>query len=248
MSARSLRIGATAAGLVAALALSVCLARADDSKGDAEKAAAKDKAGWRSLFDGKTLAGWKTTKFGAHAEPEVKDGQLILPAGDPLTGVTREKDDVPHVNYEVAFDAQRVEGSDFFVGLTFPVLDSHASLIMGGWGGGVVGISSIDHMDASENSTTSYHTFKTGQWYKVRLRVQKDRIQAWVDDEKIVDADIDGKKLSVRVEVDPSKPFGFATYRTTSHLRNIRIRDLRPEELKAADKENEKDAGKDPAK
>src|SRR5690349_1855588 len=86
MSARRLNIARTAALLVAALALSVGLSRADDSKDGAENAAAKDKpaakdkASWRSLFDGKTLAGWKTTKFGAHAEPEVKDGQLVLPA------------------------------------------------------------------------------------------------------------------------------------------------------------------------
>ena len=199
-----------------------------------EKAKEGDKAQWRSLFDGKTLAGWKTTKFGAHAEPEVKDGQLVLPAGDPMTGVTREKDDVPHVNYEIALEAQRAEGSDFFVCLTFPVVNSHASLVLGGWSGGVCGISSIDHMDASENNTSSFRQFKNKQWYKVRLRVLKDRLQAWVDDEQIVDADTTGKKLSVRVEVDASIPLGFASYRTTAALRNIRIRELKPEEIKAA--------------
>ena len=227
------------------VALSVCAGaadekKADEPKADAEKAAAKDKPQakgeekWRSLFDGKTLAGWKTTQFGAHAEPEVKDGQLILPQGDPMTGVTRQKDDVPHVNYEVALEAQRVEGSDFFVGLTFPVQNAHASLILGGWSGGVCGISSIDHMDASENSTSSYHQFQNGKWYKVRVRVLKDRLQAWLDDEQIVDADTEGKKLTVRVEVDPSRPFGFATYRTKAALKDIRIRELTPEEVKAA--------------
>src|SRR2546421_3964560 len=100
MSARKFEIAVTVVALVAALALSVCVAGADDSKAQAEKAAAKDKSGWRPLFDGKTLSGWKTTQFGAHGQPEVKDGQLVLPAGDPLTGVTRAKDDVPHVNYD----------------------------------------------------------------------------------------------------------------------------------------------------
>src|SRR5687768_3738212 len=93
----------------------------DDAKDDAQPAAdakAKDAPkpaaqGWRPLFDGKTLAGWKTAQFGAHAEPEVKDGQLVLPTGDPLTGATRAKDDVPHVNYEIELEAQRAEGSDF---------------------------------------------------------------------------------------------------------------------------------------
>ena len=241
-------IGITVAGVIA---LSVCVRAADEKKveepkADAEKAAAKGKADakaepkGRSLFDGKSLAGWKTTQFGAHAEAEVKDGQLIIPQGDPLSGVTREKDDVPHVNYEISLEAQRAEGSDFFVGLTFPVLNTHASLILGGWSGGVCGISSIDHFDASENSTSSYHQFENRKWYKVRLRVLKDRLQAWLDDEQIVDVDTEGKKLSVRVEVDPSRPLGFATYRTKAALKNIRIRELTPEEIKAGADAKEK--------
>jgi hypothetical protein len=234
MSARSILTAGTFSGLVALVVVSMCLGA--DDKGPAAKA----KPQWRSLFDGKTLKGWKTTQFGAHGEAEVKDGQIFLPAGDPLTGITREKDDVPHLNYEVALEAQRVQGNDFFVGLTFPVADSHASLILGGWSGSVCGISSIDHMDASENSTSSFREFKSGQWYKVRMRVLKDRLQAWLDDEQIVNVDIEGKKISIRVEVDPSKPFGLATYRTTAALRNIRIRELSAEEVKADGDSGEK--------
>jgi len=220
----------------------MALAEGDAAKG---KPDAPGKSQWRPLFDGKTLAGWKTTQFGAHGEPEVQDAQIILPAGDPLTGVNREKDDVPHVNYEIALEAQRVEGNDFFVGLTFPVEKSFASLILGGWAGSVCGISSIDHMDASENSTSSFHEFKKGQWYKVRVRVLKDRLEAWLDDEQIVDADIAGKKISTRVEVDASKPFGFCSYRTKAALRNIRIRELTPDEVKAAEKGDEQGEAKD---
>jgi hypothetical protein len=237
MADRRIRTSGIIAAFLAAIAVATCLAA------DEKKPSAKGKAEWRPLFDGKTLKGWKSTNFGAQGEPEVKDGQIILPAGDPLTGVTREKDDVPHVNYEVALEAKRVEGSDFFVGLTFPVADSHASLILGGWAGSVCGISSIDHMDASENSTSSFREFKKGQWYKVRLRVTKDRLEAWVDDEQIVDADIEGKKISTRVEVDPSKPFGLASYRTTAAIRNFRIREIPPEEIKAGKADKDK-AGK----
>lgn len=232
MSARKFTIAATFAGLFALVALSARLGAEDKPKADA-KGKAEGKAEAKPLFDGKTLKGWKITQFGAHADAEAKDGNLVIPMGDPISGVTREKDDVPHLNYEVSLEAQRVEGSDFFVGLTFPVQDSHASLILGGWSGGVCGISSIDHMDASENSTSSYREFKNGQWYKVRLRVLKDRLEAWVDDDKIVDVDTREKKLSTRVEVEPSKPFGFCTYRTTAALRKITVRELSPEELKS---------------
>jgi len=236
MSTPMFRFATVVAGSIALFALSSMLLAAGE-----DKPAAKDKPQWRSLFDGKTLKGWKTTQFGAHGEPEVKDGQIILPAGDPLTGVTREKDDVPHVNYEIALEAQRVEGHDFFVGLTFPVEKAHASLILGGWAGSVCGISSIDHMDASENSTSTFRQFKNGQWYKVRLRVLKGRLQAWVDEEPIVDADIERKKISTRVAVDASRPFGLASYRTTAAIRNIRVRELTPEEIKAAQKPDEKE-------
>ena len=228
--------------LAVALVLAcVCVAFAADDK-------AKPEPRWKPLFDGKSLAGWKTTEFGAHKEPLVENGVLVLPIGDPLTGVTREKDDVPHVNYEVQLEAQRAEGHDFFLGLTFPVQDSHASLILGGWSGGVCGISSIDGFDASENSTTSFRKFETGKWYKVRLRVTKERIEAWLDDEQIVDADIVDKKISIRVEVSPSKPFGIATYATKGAYRNIRVRELSADEVKQGPAAKAEDKGFDPSK
>lgn len=216
---------------------------AEDKKGKESKPQAAE---WKSLFDGKSLAGWKTTEFGAHGEPRVEKGLLVIPAGDPLSGVTREKDDVPHLNYEIELEAQRQDGHDFFLALTFPHQDRHASLILGGWSGGVCGISSIDGFDASENSTTSYRKFEDNKWYKVRLRVEKDRLQAWLDDEQIVDADIADKRLSVRVEVSASKPLGLATYMTKAAYRNIRVRELTAEELKGQEKADSGKGGKDP--
>jgi hypothetical protein len=228
--------------------LAVTLVLACVSVASAADDKAEQEPKWTSLFDGKSLAGWKTTEFGAHKDPVVENGLLVLPVGDPLTGVTREKDDVPHVNYEVQLEAQRVEGHDFFLGLTFPVQDSHASLILGGWSGGVCGISSIDGFDASENSTTSFRKFESGKWYKVRLRVTKERIDAWLDDEQIVDADIVDKKISTRVEVSPSKPFGIATYATRGAYRNIRVRGLTADEVKQAPAGKAEAKGFDPSK
>src|SRR5262247_2068084 len=74
---------------------------------------------WKSLFDGKTLAGWKVTDFAGRGEVNVKDGRIILESGS-MTGVTWTND-LPRMNYEISLDAMRVEGSDFFCGLTFPV-------------------------------------------------------------------------------------------------------------------------------
>lgn len=197
---------------------------------------AKADSQWTALFDGKSLAGWKLSNFGGEGEVTVKDGAIEMEMGADLTGIHTERK-LPKTNYEVVLEARRGEGGDFFCGLTFPVRDDSCSLIVGGWGGGVCGLSSIDGRDASENDTTTFRTFKTGKWYRVRLRVTGPRIQAWIGDERIVNQPLEGKKISIRQEVDPSRPFGIASWRTTAALRDIRIRELSPEEIERDAKE-----------
>lgn len=207
-----------------------CPARADEPAAAKGKGQANEKAGeadWKSLFDGKTLANWKSTRFGGEGEVVVEDGQLILEMGDPLTGITWQKE-FPKVDYEISLEAMRVNGTDFFMGLTFPVRDSYASYIVGGWAGSVVGISSIDGRDASENETTKVITFKNGQWYKFRLRVRADRLEGWIDNEKIIDQDIKERRISTRNEVNLSKPLGFSSFQTKAALKNIRYRTFKP--------------------
>lgn len=180
---------------------------------------------WQSLFDGKTLKGWKSTEFGGEGDVEVKDGTILLPIGSEMTGITRTGD-VPKMNYELSLDAMRVDGSDFFCGLTFPVGPDPCSLIVGGWGGGVVGLSSLDGHDASDNDTTQFISFEKGRWYSVRVRVTPGKIEAWLDNKRIVDADVKDKKISIRSEVELSKPLGIASYSTTAALKNIKLRKI----------------------
>ena len=87
-----------------------------------------------------------------------------------VSGVTWTKP-FPKSNYEFRLEAMRVQGSDFFAGITFPVGGAHCSWINGGWGGMVVGLSSLDDMDASENDTGVSRIFESGRWYRLRLRV-----------------------------------------------------------------------------
>ncbi|MDA1050338.1 MAG: DUF1080 domain-containing protein [Planctomycetota bacterium] len=188
-------------------------------------ASAADDPNWKPLFDGKTLKGWKITNFGGEGEVEVKDGQIVLEFGSSLTGITYDGE-FPKTNYEISLEAMRVDGNDFFCGLTFPVADSHCSFILGGWGGAVVGLSSIDGRDASENETTQYKKFESGQWYKVRVRVTPERIEAWIDDKVWVDQEITGRKISTRSEVNLSKPIGISAYETRAALRKLKFREL----------------------
>ena len=182
---------------------------------------------WLPLFDGKSLQGWRPTPFTGHAAVRVEDGTLVLEAGAPMTGVTRTAP-TPKSNYEVRYEAARVKGGDFFASLTFPVGDSFCTWVTGGWGGDIVGISSIDGWDASDNETRSYFTFETGRWYTFRLRVQDARIQVWIDDRQVVNVEIGGRSLGLRYgEIKLSAPFGFASYNTTARLRKIEYRLLR---------------------
>jgi hypothetical protein len=60
----------------------------------------------------------------------------------------------------------------------------------------------------------------------MRLRTTEKKIEAWVDDEKVVEIDPTEYSLSVRIEVDRCRPFGFASYRSTGLIRNIRLKSL----------------------
>ncbi|RLS56621.1 MAG: DUF1080 domain-containing protein [Planctomycetota bacterium] len=182
------------------------------------------------LFDGKTLTNWKAAEFGGEGKVTVEDGCLVIGAGEPITGATWSGGELPKVDYEITFEAQRAAGSDFFATLTFPVQKDTCSLVIGGWGGGVTGLSSLDGYDASENGTTNYLEYKAGQWYKVRLRVTKSHITAWIDQEQVLDVDYTDKKVGIRIEVELSKPLGFTTFRTKGLIRKLKLEHLAPSE------------------
>jgi hypothetical protein len=181
-----------------------------------------------SLFDGKTLGYWKLTDFGGQGKVYVKDGSIYLEQGNDMTGITWAGPLV-RMNYEITLEVMRVSGSDFFCGLTFPVNENCCSLILGGWGGSLCGLSNIDYYDAANNETTRFVSFENGKWYHVRLRVIPNRIQAWLQEEgeePLVDMDITGRKIDTRAEMDLCHPMGIATWQTAGAVRNIKLRKL----------------------
>lgn len=179
------------------------------------------------LFDGQSLDGWQITNFGPQGPVSISGDELILGMGDGCTGITWKKD-FPVINYKVTLDAMRVEGNDFFCGITFPVGKDPCSLIVGGWGGTTVGLSSIDGKDAADNSTTRLMKFEKKHWYHISLVVTEYTIEAMIDSVKVVDFSTGKNKLSIRPEVELSKPFGIASWNTTAALRNIRLEKIKP--------------------
>jgi hypothetical protein len=176
-------------------------------------------------IDGKPCKGWEITNFGPQGPVYVSGTDIILGMGEGCTGITW-KGHFPSANYEVSLDAKRIEGNDFFCGMTFPAGKDPCTLIVGGWGGTTVGLSNIDGLDASDNSTRTLMRFDKNKWYNIRLSVTDTEIVAWIDSIKVVDYNTANRKLSIRPEVELSKPFGIASWNTTAALRNIKVKSI----------------------
>jgi len=184
---------------------------------------------WQPLFDGKSLTNWRETPFTNHGAVRLDNGTIVLERGKPMTGVTYAAQPLPlpAINYEIRLEASRIEGNDFFASMTFPVGDSFCTWVTGGWGGDIVGLSSIDGWDAADNETRTYFNFEAGRWYALRLQVTAERIQAWIDDRRVIDVNIAGREISLRPgETKLMVPLGFASYGTKGALRNIAYRTL----------------------
>jgi hypothetical protein len=227
---RSTALAAACAGLLATAL----------TAGQTQTPAPKDRTGAAAtkivLFDGKTLDGWKKTDFLDAGEVKVEDGRIVLAAGDPMTGITATRKDLPKTDYELTYEAMRTGGGDFFAAATFPVGASYITLVNGGWGGFVTGLSNLDGMDASENETTRTIKYENNTWYRFRVRVTGEVIRCWVDDKQIIAVEHKEKNVRTRVEVRANEPLGFATWKTGGALRNVALRPLSPAEIAATNK------------
>lgn len=158
---------------------------------------------------------------------------MIINMGDGVSGAVYKKAaTLPMTNYEITLEVKRLDGVDFFCGLTFPVgsVKTCATLVCGGWGGAVTGISNIDNLDASENNTSSYQRFEDDKWYPIRLRVTPEKLSVWLAEKQIIDEDIKEKKISVRPgPIESYLPLSLTTYATTAAYRNIRLKVIEPE-------------------
>ena len=209
--------------------LVVCLLAAGVLAGCAQPPAeGETEPGVVRLLSGRGLTGWKVLEegfFGQHGKVHAAGGRLHLEAGDAQTGIAWTGE-FPRTGYEVSLEAMRTSGGDFFCSMTFPVGSSYCTWIVGGWGGTVVGLSNVDRYNASENATTKTITFESGRWYRLALKVTDERIEAYIDGERVIDQERAGHTFDIWLEVEPCRPFGIATWRTGGALRNITLRRL----------------------
>ena len=210
------------------VAASICVAfGASFDQDTPRKTTEASDAPWQSMFDGKTLKGWKLAEFPGNGEVRVSDGAIIL-GRSYLTGVNWTGS-FPKSNYEIRYEAARITEGDFFAALTFPVNDSFCTFINGGWGGMLVGLSSLDGQDASENETNQSFDFVRGRWYEFHLVVNTDRIRVWIDQKPVIDVYIGDRQVDLRPgEIEFSKPLGFASYSTVGAIRKVEYRPVPP--------------------
>jgi len=182
------------------------------------------------LFDGKSLNDWESVDIGASGAVELEGGLMIINQGDSISGAVYKKAaSLPMTNYEISLEAKRLEGVDFFCGLTFPVgsVKTCATLVCGGWGGAVTGISNIDNLDASENSTSNFVRYEDNKWYAVKVRVTPENLSVWIDGKHLIDQDLKDKKVNVRPgPIESYLPLSFTTYATTAAIRNVKLKVL----------------------
>ncbi|MFN9084430.1 MAG: DUF1080 domain-containing protein, partial [Acidobacteriota bacterium] len=102
---------------------------------------------------------------------------------------------------------------------------SFATFVLGGWGGDIIGVSSIDGWNAAENETRNYFTFEDGKWYAIRVAVAPERIECWIGAERVVNVGIAGRQITMRPgDIELSAPLGIASYNTTGAVRQIEYR------------------------
>lgn len=179
-------------------------------------------ASWRYV----TNDGWADGEFRGGVPAYSDSARVYIPVGKDMSGITWKGDVLPQWNYEVTLQGMRTLGNDFWCGLTFRVGADPCTLVLGGWGGAVTGLSSIDGEDASQNPTSTFSEYANWRWYRAKIRVTKDRITGWVDHKQIIDLPLADHKIGIRWEVEPSVPFGIATWCTGSAVRDIRVRPL----------------------
>jgi len=171
--------------------------------------------GWKTLFDGRTLAGWRSL---ASDEPgagwKVRDGAIELDgkAGDLVSAeafgdfeLSFEWRVSEAANSGVIYRVGLGEKNTFLTGPEYQILDN---------------VKGEDNKPASHTAAGLYdlvappkdHTRPVGEWNDGRIRVRGWHIEHWVNGEKTVDVDLaspEGKAL-----IERSKFKGWAKFAT----------------------------------
>lgn len=212
--------------LTAALALAVpitVIAQAPNTLTDDEQT-----AGWRLLFDGKSTDGWR-----GYNKPDVsglrwivKDGCLGLPPADGAD--TRGNRDIisadTYDEFDLRWEWQVQPGSNS--GVKYFVVEEGDAAI----GHEYQIIDDTKHPDAQvskERQTASFYDVKAatghptkpvGEWNQSRVLVQGNRVEHWLNDQKVLEYELGSSEIAAAVQDSKFKDMeGFGT-RKKGHI------------------------------
>uniref|UniRef100_A0AAU3GM69 ThuA domain-containing protein n=1 Tax=Streptomyces sp. NBC_01401 TaxID=2903854 RepID=A0AAU3GM69_9ACTN len=143
--------------------------------------------GYRSIFDGKTLDGWKQAGPGKF---DVADGELRSEGGMGL--LTYQEKELSSYSLKLDWKLEGDDNSGVFVG--FPESDDPWSAVDNGYE------VQIDATDAEDRTTGAVYTFKSadieardqallppGEWNSYEIKVEGERLQIFLNGVKIND-------------------------------------------------------------
>jgi hypothetical protein len=203
--------------------------------------AAEKSDGWKLLFDGRSLAGWRSFRTDTPgAAWTVKDGVLINAGktGDLMTtGV--------YGDFEMSFDWKISEGGNS--GIIYRIALGEAATYRTG-----PEYQLLDNVKAEDNKLANHLagslydvgpapskdvTKPVGEWNTGRIVVRGWRVEHWLNGEKLIDIDLaspEGKSAIAKSKFREWEKFasmrrGFIALQDHNHLvsfRNLKIRDL----------------------
>lgn len=171
----------------------------DAAKGEAPDKAAEPKAGWKPLFDGKSLDGW-SVKSG-FATYVVKDG-TILGTTAKGSGNSFLCTDKTYGDFELEFDVKcdnalnsgvqirsklRKPEGKYGGRVNGPQVEIEASGKKGALAGYVYGEATGRGWLTPKNQLKSHKNFKDGEWNHYRIVAKGSRIQTWINGQAIGD-------------------------------------------------------------
>jgi hypothetical protein len=192
-------------------------------------------AGFRPLFNGKTLEGWE--RFGGTATYAVEDGCIVgrTSAGSPNSFLCSQKD---YGDFELRFEVRVSDELNSGVQIRSQVCSDkqkrrvhgpQVEIATNGTAGGVWGESLGTgwlNPDADRQNPTKTGAFKNGQWNSYRVRAVGPHLQTWINDVPITDATDDKTGMTsgfLGLQVHGVKK-GSGPYEV--RWRNIRIQEL----------------------
>ena len=150
-------------------------------------------AGWKLLFDGKSLSGWRGYKTETPNGWSVQNGALVLEAGRKGDLVTQQQ----YGDFELSLDWKISEGGNS--GIIYRAgLGDQAPARSG------VEYQLLDNKRAKDNKVGTHHagaiydlvspakelTRPVGEWNEARVKIKGWKIEHWLNGTKVAEADL----------------------------------------------------------